>query len=41
MLGKLQEKQNLDQQASYYFGEVIKRFPGSAAASNAKRDMDR
>jgi len=41
MLGKLQEKQNLDQQAAYYFGEVIKRFPGSAAASNAKRDLDR
>ena len=41
MLGKLQEKQNLDQQAAYYCEEVIKRFPCYAAASNAKRDMDR
>ena len=41
MLGKLQEKQNLDQRAAYYFEEVIKRFPGSAAARNAERDLDR
>ena len=41
MLGKLQEKQNLDQRAAYYFGEVIKRFPGSAASRNAKLDLDR
>ena len=41
MLGKLQEKKNLDQRAAYYFGEVIKRFPGSAAARNAKLDLHR
>ena len=41
MLGKLQEKQNLDKRAAYYFEEVIKRFPGSAAAKNAERDLNR
>jgi len=41
MLGKLYEKQNLDQRAVYYFEEVIKRFPGSAAARNAERDLER
>jgi len=41
MLGKLHEKQNLDQRAVYYFEEVIKRFPGSAAARNAERDLER
>ena len=41
MLGKLQELQNLDQRAAYYFEEVIKRFPGSAAARNAERDLGR
>jgi len=41
MLGKLQLRQNLDQRAVYYFEEVIKRFPGSAAARNAERDLER
>ena len=41
MLGKLQLQQNLEQRASYYFEEVIKRFPGSAAARNAERDLGR
>ena len=41
MLGKLQELQNLDQRSVYYFEEVIKRFPGSAAARNAERDLGR
>ena len=41
MLGKLQTLQKLDQRAVYYFEEVIKRFPGSAAARNAERVLDR
>ena len=41
MLGKLQFQQNLEQRAVYYFEEVIKRFPGSAAARNAERDLGR
>lgn len=41
MLGKLQLQQNIEQRASYYFEEVIKRFPGSAAARNAERDLGR
>ena len=41
MLGKLQLKQNLKQRAFYYYEEVIKRFPGSAAARNAERDLGR
>jgi tol-pal system protein YbgF len=41
MLGKLQLQQNLEQRAVYYFEEVIKRFPGSAAARNAERDLGR
>ena len=41
MLGKLQALQNLDQRAEYYFEEVVKRFPGSAAARNAERDLGR
>ena len=41
MLGKLQFYVNEDQRAFYYFEEVIKRFPGSAAARNAKRELRR
>ena len=41
MLGKLQLQQNHEQRAVYYFEEVIKRFPGSAAARNAERDLGR
>ena len=41
MLGKLQLQKNLEQRASYYFEEVIKLFPGSAAARNAERDLGR
>jgi TolA-binding protein len=41
MLGKLQLQHNLEQRAVYYFEEVIKRFPGSAAARNAERDLGR
>ena len=41
MLGKLRLQQNLEQRAVYYFEEVIKRFPGSAAARNAERDLGR
>ncbi len=41
MLGRLQLQQNLEQRAVYYFEEVIKRFPGSAAARNAERDLGR
>ena len=41
MLGKLSVKLNLEQRAVYYFEEVIKRFPGSAAARNAERDLGR
>ena len=40
MLGKLNEQKNLNQRASYYYNEVIKRFPGSAAARNAERDLN-
>ncbi len=40
MLGKLNQHKNLNQPASYYYKEVIKRFPGSAAARNAERDLD-
>ena len=40
MLGKLNQHKNLNQQASYYYKEVIKRFPGSAAARNAERDLE-
>ncbi len=39
MLGKLNQHKNLNQPASYYYKEVIKRFPGSAAARNAERDL--
>ncbi len=39
MLGKLNQHKNLNQPASYYYKEVIKRFPGSAAAKNAERDL--
>jgi len=39
MLGKLNQYKNLYQRASYYYREVIKRFPGSAAARNAERDL--
>ena len=41
MLGKLQFRKNLDQRAYYYLEEVIKRYPGSAAARNAKRELKR
>jgi tol-pal system protein YbgF len=41
MLGKLSVKLNLEQCTVYYFEEVIKRFPGSAAARNAERDLGR
>ena len=41
MLGKLNQSQNLYERAIYYFEEVIKRFPGSAAARSAKRDLAR
>jgi tol-pal system protein YbgF len=41
MLGKLQLQQNFEQRAVYYFEELIKRFPGSAAARNAERDLGR
>ena len=39
MLGKINQQKNLNQRASYYFMEVIKRFPGSAAARNAEQDL--
>ena len=39
MLGKINQHKNLNQRASYYFKEVIKRFPGSAAARNAEQDL--
>ena len=39
MLGKLQHKRKDEKRAFYYFEEVIKRFPGSAAARNAKREL--
>ena len=41
MLGKLQFRKNRAQRAHYYLGEVIKRYPGSAAARNAKRELNR
>ena len=41
MLGKLQFRKNLDHRARYYLGEVIRRYPGSAAARNAKRELNR
>ena len=39
MLGKLYQQKKLKQRASYYYGELIKRFPGSAAARSAERDL--
>ena len=39
MLGKINQHKNLNQRASYYYKEVIKRFPGSAATRNAERDL--
>ena len=39
MLGKLNQHKNLNQRASYYYKEVIKRFPGSAASRNAERNL--
>ena len=39
MLGKLHKKRNDLEKSKYYFNEAIKRFPGSAAARNAKRDL--
>ncbi len=41
MLGKINHQKNLNQRASYYYKEVINRFPGSAAARNAERDLVR
>ena len=39
MLGKINQQKKLNQRASYYFMEVIKRFPGSAAAKKAEQDL--
>jgi len=39
MLGKLNQHKNLNQKATYYYKELINRFPGSAAARNAERDL--
>ena len=39
MLGKIMNQQNLNLRANYYFEQVIKLFPGSAAARNAERDL--
>tara|TARA_B100000686_G_scaffold40851_1_gene42150 strand:+ start:1055 stop:2236 length:1182 start_codon:yes stop_codon:yes gene_type:complete len=39
MLGKLNQQKNSFQRASYYYKELIKRFPGSAAARSAERDL--
>ena len=39
MLGKLQFRKNIHKKAKYYWEEVIKRYPGSAAARNAMREI--
>ena len=39
MLGKVQFRKNIHKKAEYYWKEVIKRYPGSAAARNAIREM--
>ena len=39
MLGKLQLRKNIHKKAKYYWEEVIKRYPGSAAARNAMREI--
>ena len=41
MLGKIEFKKNHQKRAYFYFEEVVKRFPDSAAARNAKRELDR
>lgn len=38
MLGKLYKKEKKLEKSNYFFNEAIIRFPGSAAAKNAKRD---
>ena len=39
MLGKLQFRKKIHKRARYYWEEVIKRYPGSAAARNAMREL--
>ena len=39
MLGKMSKSRNDTLRSEYYFKEVIKRFPGSTAASNAEEEL--
>ena len=39
MLGRINQQKKIKQKALYYYKEVINRFPGSAAAKNAERDL--
>lgn len=39
MLGKISESRNDNNRSAYYFQEVVKRFPGSTAASNAEENL--
>ncbi|MBF0279350.1 MAG: tol-pal system protein YbgF [SAR324 cluster bacterium] len=39
MLGKISNSRGDNKKSAYYYTEVIKRFPGSTAASNAEEDL--
>ncbi len=39
MLGKIHEQRGFAVETKYYFREVASRYPGSAAAKNAQRDL--
>jgi len=41
MLGKIKFNKNLEKKAAYYWEEVIKRYPGSAASRNAMHELKR
>jgi len=41
MLGKISERRRDPVASKYYYRTVIARYPGSVAARNATRDLDR
>ena len=41
MLGKISERRRAPVASKYYYGTVIARYPGSVAARNATRDLNR
>ncbi|SVE32807.1 uncharacterized protein METZ01_LOCUS485661, partial [marine metagenome] len=41
MLGKISERRSDNVTVGYYYRTVIARYPGSVAAKNATRDLER